>query len=141
MLLTVAVHPSMAVHPSTCPADGIFPTHRQPQDYSVDGISPLGVSHSLIGFLSLGGLCLYTPHMRFPPLGGVNADMPTGSFSAILRESKLSVVGIAHIQSLSLCCRIFPLSNPLFDVPLMELPPLGAQTLAYEFPSSEPMGG
>ena len=32
----------------------------------------------------------------------------------------------------------FSLSEPQFDVLLMGLPPLGAQTLAYEFPSSEP---
>ena len=38
---------------------------------------------------------------------------------------------IAPIQSPSFCCRDFFLSKPPFDVPLMGLPPLRAQTLAY----------
>ena len=43
-------------------------------------------------------------------------------------------------QSLPLCCRNFPLLKPPFDIPLMKLPPLGAQILAYGLSSFELMG-
>jgi len=70
-------------------------------------------------FPPLGGLCLYTPQMRFFPLEGVNADMPTSFFSAILWESKPSADWIVPTQIPPLCCWDFPLSEIPFDVPLI----------------------
>ena len=80
---------------------------------------------------------MYTSLIGFSSLGSVNVDMPTGTLSAILRESKLSVVGFLLFRVSTLLQRFF-LSEP-FDVPLMEFPPLGAQTQAYGLPSSAPV--
>jgi len=50
------------------------------------------------------------PADEISPVRDINAGMPTGSFSAILRESKLSVDGIAPTRSPLLWCRDFSLS-------------------------------
>ena len=88
------------IHPSTCPANGIFPTQRRPQESPVDRISLLEGGYdihpsihptdeipllggrnaipSLREFPPLGGSCMYIPLMGFFLLESVNAELPTG---------------------------------------------------------------
>jgi len=77
--------------------------------------------------------------MGFFPLKDDNADVPMGSFSTILWESKPYVVGFLT-RSPPLYCRDFPLLELLLNVLLIGFPLLGAQALAYRFPLSKPMG-
>ena len=78
--------------------------------------------------------------MKFLPLGDVNADMSTCLFSIILWESKSSAVGFFPTRSPPLCYRDFPSQRSYLILCWWDFPPLGSQTLAYGFPSSEPMG-
>jgi len=59
-------------------------------------------------------LCLYAPLMGFSPLGGINTDMPMGSFSAILRESKSSAMGFSPLGVPSLLQEFSLLRAPVW---------------------------
>jgi len=62
----------------------------------------------LMGFLPLGGLCLYTLLMEFYSLESVKADMPTGALSAILPKLKLFAVGFFSLEVPHYIVGIFP---------------------------------
>jgi len=89
------------IHHSTRSADGLFPTRRRVQDLP------------LLGFFPLGRLYLYALLMGFFPLGGVNANVSTSSFSAILRELKPLAVGFFPFGIPHYAAGIFPSQSPV----------------------------
>ena len=57
--------------------------------------------------------CLYVPLVGFFPLRDVNADMSTGFFSIVLRESKPSVVRFPPLRVPHYTAGIFPSRAPV----------------------------
>ena len=122
MLLTIAIHPINTVHPidTIHPTNAVHPTNtvhptgaKHPihmlrwwdfphseaiNHFSLMRFSPLKVSPLLMEILPLGGLGLYTPLMWFFSSESVKADMPTSTLSAIVRESKPSVMGFLQLR-------------------------------------------
>jgi len=117
-----------SIHPSTHLADGIFPIRRQKRDSSAAGISPtwrIVSVHSADGIFSTRKCqCRLVDEL----------------FSVVLGSQNPPLWDYPHPESPTMW-RDFPHSELLSNVPLMGLPPLGAYTLAYGLPSSEPSSG
>jgi len=136
------------IHLSTHPADRISPIRGRLRDPSIDGIFPLRGDYN-IHPSSIRLCCWDFPHLedrvctlRWWDFSHSEVSMQTclWAFLGSPMGAKTLHYGISPTQNLPLCGRIFP-SDPLSGVPLMGLPQLGAQTLAYGLPSSEPSGG